>query len=398
MVLHNEDIVLPAHEQSLSKMAAEIRRDGTGLPPHNWDLPLCKHIDIVEWKYYVREGRMQRSKINIFWSQSEKDGQRLSFQNQPEGSERWTSGHYVLEAETGFEFGAVARSDPLWGCVVTLITGFHGVRRRLSRDYKRCKVRVNNATSDPSEAVVLYDVILSATDGLLIVYGSNRPQDPVAYRQTDTGTSNGRPIYVQDEASQACTWAGMIYSIWFTQVFADRKDADKELPRQPPPLPVDKPQKLFSFISSSRSTPSSPSSSYSEDSTPDIPLAPQLDGLSFIIFRGLDNSRGLDIIAECYHKLKLSPEIDMIFVTYLDKWVKSLVFDILLMVPGIRSIQDMVSKYCNGLKFRFIKEIIVKYSKSGGPEGKMLPTVMLKLAETYLPIQSGGHSLIDQEF
>ncbi|KAF3204987.1 hypothetical protein TWF192_002797 [Orbilia oligospora] len=385
MVQHEDDTAITFSERSLSlrQMAATISDDKSGLPPDDWNMPPCVHLDPVEWKYYVREGRLQRSETNIFWSERKQDFPHLLFERTSDReSGTWICGYYIMKAELGFEIGAVARSDPLWGCVVGLITGFHGLRKRLARDYRRCQVDINNITYEGT-GNILYDVILSPTDGLFIIYKSDRPHDPTPTQQQYT--PEGRLI--RSEASRTATWGDMMYSIWFTQVFAHDQPTEGNGPSSRSRLQLHPRPDVGSRIPSSHEP-------HSGNLTSKGPLAPRLDGLSVIIFRGMDNAKGLRIVDEGYNKLKLCRELDTLRVTHIDKRIKSLVFDILLMVPGVCGMHEMLSRHYNALDSKFIEEIIVKYSRDGGVEGRLLPTIMLKLGETKLPVESLGHTLM----
>ncbi|KAF3130782.1 hypothetical protein TWF703_008059 [Orbilia oligospora] len=320
-------------------MAAAISDDKSGLPPDDWVVPPCVHLDPVEWKYSVREGRLQRSETNIFWS-----GRKQDFP------------HLLFERTSDRESGT-------WIC-------------------GRCQVDINNITYEGT-GNILYDVILSPTDGLFIVYKSDRRHDPAPTQQQYT--PEGRLI--RGEASRTATWGDMMYSIWFTQVFAHDQPTEGNGPGSRSRLQLPPRPDVGSRIPSSHEP-------HSGNSTSEGPLAPQIDGLSVIIFRGMDNVKGLRIIDEGYNKLKLCRELDTLRVTHVDKRIKSLVFDILLMVPGVCGMHEMLSRHCNALKFKFIEEIIVKYSRDGGVEGRILPTIMLKLGETKLPLEGHGHTLI----
>ncbi|KAK6347839.1 hypothetical protein TWF718_005660 [Orbilia javanica] len=357
-VLHNADVTLPDVERDPASMAVSVTIDRSSLPP-NWPMPPCEHITRVEWSYYVREGRFQRSNVNRFWANRREDAEHLPFEMGAVPN-TWTYGNYRLEVEHGFEFGPHGRLDLLWAGVVAFIVGFYGPRKRLSKDYRRCKIQ--RVASDGPGSVTLYDVVLSPTDGLLVIYGSNRPQDSSVIQTTPVFTGEGH--FLQNQIIPRYTWSEMVYSIWRSQA---------PTPSRAIKRPVGNLQR-------------SPSPSF-EDQNPPVP---KLDSLRYIIFRGLDTPKAIEIIHECYHKLKLDPRFDMLVVTHLDKMVKSLVFDVLLMAPGIRGAYCMISEYCNGLKFKFVEKILVKWSSDGRSGKPMLPTVMLILENSKLPNERPG--------
>ncbi|KAK6501168.1 hypothetical protein TWF481_009015 [Arthrobotrys musiformis] len=370
----------------------------------------CVYVSPLEWKRAVCEGaRTTYTTSSRPGPNSAPDIATLPFRTGLH-PETWTSPHHTLETEY-FDLSIAKRRDPLWGCVADLVIGCYGVRRRLSKDYRRCRIRNTTASSQGGTEVILYDLVVSPTDGVIIIYGSNRPQDnfrvPVGRKlRTDyVGAPSGGP----SQPVPAWTWGDMVYSIWYSQVFfrnhlwirdARENGPNRKRKRSPTRCELCPTQ---CAIDSAQQTQAGPSSraqqSASIGSLPPTPVShysvyfpvrvppPRFDRLNHIVFRGLDSVEALDFIRECYNQLNYSLELDTLASEEVNRRqieTGRQVRAVLRAVPGVYDVCNMVYEHMKQLGHRSVRDIVVKWSKVQNNSEERLPSVMLVLQDNIM--------------